>query len=336
MTDFAALLRELTRIPAISGHEGEISAFMAERLRADTSAVEIDQLYNVVARFGAGERKIAICAHMDTVGLMVKRINGDGSLGVIRVGGANLKALSGAAVRVGERTGVIGVRSQHLERVGDEAVKNDDDLYIDVGDARDIEITTPITYAPQEVMLEGGYYCAPHLDNRAGCAVLLGLAEQLAANPPPCTVYLIGTVQEETTCIGAYSALQRIAPDEAIFADGTVSYDTLETQGHGSVTLGSGAVLTAFLYVSGLNGWHAHPRIRARLKEIAQVEKIPFQQDAITGLMSDARAALPLGIPSAIVGIPMRGKHAPLETVNLNDLAACAQLIGTYVRHVEA
>jgi putative aminopeptidase FrvX len=59
---------------------------------------------------------------------------------------------------------------------------------------------------------------------------------------------------------------------------------------------------------------------------------IPFQQDAVHGLMSDARVVTALGIPSAVIGLPMRGKHAPLETVHLNDLTAALNLLHEALR----
>ncbi|MCA9903664.1 MAG: M42 family peptidase, partial [Anaerolineae bacterium] len=45
------------------------------------------------------------------------------------------------------------------------------------------------------------------------------------------------------------------------------------------------------------------------------------------GLMSDAKTVVLLGLPSAIFGIPMRGKHAPLEIVCLDDLEHTVQLL---------
>ncbi|MCC7446613.1 MAG: M20/M25/M40 family metallo-hydrolase [Anaerolineae bacterium] len=319
-------LRELVQIPGLSGHEDAIIRYCADQLRAHADEVRIDSLGNVIARFGdPSHKRIAVLAHLDTVGLMVKAINGDGTLKVVAVGGVNLKALPGTAVRVGDRPGVIGVRSQHLSQPGDAAV-NIDDLYVDVGKDQAVAITTPITYAPNVVELGGNVFASPYLDNRAGCAVLLEVAQQIQRDGP-CTIYLIGTVQEETTCAGAYHALADIKPDMALFVDGTVSYDTPDTRGRGSVMVGAGPVLTAFLYVSGLNGWHAHPVVRSSIKQTANAAGIPFQQDAIHGLMSDARVTTWLGVPSAIIGLPVRGKHAPLEVVHLDDLANAARLL---------
>lgn len=342
---FAALLEALTPLGGLSGHEGAVARHMADALRATASTVMIDRIGNLVARYGPPDaaRTIAVLAHMDTVGFMVKAVDARaGMLRVVPVGGVNIKALPGAAVTVWDCgaphqpprlpgiPGVIGVRSQHLARPGNGAIAADD-LYVQVDPAAaaQIRVTTPVTYAPQTVR-QGDLYSSPYLDDRAGCAVLLALGAWLAGNVPDASaVYLVGTVQEETTCAGALAALRAIEPDVALFVDGTLSYDTPDTRDRGAVRLGGGPVLTSFLYTSGLNGWHADPLFRAALCEKARERHIPYQEDAIRGLMSDARAATMLGIPSALVGIPMRGKHAPLETLHLDDLAHTAQVVAT-------
>ena len=325
--EFVPLLRELVALPGISGQEDDVIRFFADHLRPFAADVRIDRLGNVTARIGSGEPpRIAILAHMDTVGFQVKSINSDGTLRVVAVGGVNLKALPGASVHAGNLPGMFGVRSQHLAQPGDNAVKDIEDLYVEIGNAQGIEVTAPVTYAPQFFQLGDTLYCSPYIDNRAGCAILLLLAGLLTRDSAA-TIYLIGTVQEETTCAGALHALQSLTPNAAIFVDGTVSYDTPDTQGRGAVTLGNGPVLTSFLYTSGLNGWHAHPKLRAHLKQVASDNGIPFQQDIVHGLMSDARVAGWLGIPSAIIGLPMRNKHAPLETIHIDDVANSVNLL---------
>jgi putative aminopeptidase FrvX len=331
LSTIRTLLHDLTSISGIAGHENLIARAMADYCAPYAAEVRIDRLNNMIARFGEGTPRIAVLAHMDTLGLMVKRIDADGLLGVVQVGGVNLKALPGAAVRVGDMPGVIGVRSQHLSRPGDTVI-NIDDLTIQVDPAAQVEVTMPITYAPQWCELGSDLCCAPYLDNRAGCAVLVEVARRLAETPAPGTVYLIGTVQEETTCAGAMSALQAVNPDIALFVDGTVSHDTPDTQAQGMVRLGAGPVLTAFLYVSGMNGWHAHPGLRAQLKQIAVEAGIPFQQDAVRGLISDARVSTWLGIPSAVIGLPLRGKHAPLETIHSRDVERAVDLLCAALR----
>jgi endoglucanase len=325
--DFISMVRELTALPAISGNEDAMSRYFADQLAYGVENVSIDLLGNVTACIGTGQPpRIAVLAHMDTVGFQVKSVSADGMVRVVSVGGVNLKALPGAAVRIGHLPGMFGVRSQHLARPGDEVVKNIEDLYIDIGDVQQVECTTPVTFAPQFLHLGDSLYCSPYMDNRGGCGVVLQLARRIPRNPVG-TIYLIGTVQEETTCAGALRALQAITPDAAIFVDGTVSYDTPDTHGSGTVVLGRGPVLTSFLYTSGLNGWHAHPKLRAHLLQVAYESAMPVQQDALHGLMSDARVASWLGVPSAIVGLPMRNKHAPLETIHVDDALNAIELL---------
>lgn len=332
-----AQLRRWTAIPGISGHEDAVARAFADECQALGAAeVKVDALANVIARFEptktpASGKTIALCAHLDTVGLMVKRHNPDSTLGVVKVGGVNVKALPGTAVVVhtphGARNALIGVRSQHQERAGD-LQTNVDDLYVDGGDSL-VHIAAPgmpITYAPQFVEM-GALVASPSLDDRAGVVALQQIAAWMGSAQMPHTVYLIGTAQEETTCMGATAALQAVRPDVAIFVDGTLAYDTPDTRGMGEVALGDGVVLPTMLYVSGLNGWHAHPKLLDHLDNIGAQGRTSLLSDAIHGLMSDARAAALLGIPSAIVGIPMRGKHAPLETLALGDLHSAIALL---------
>lgn len=337
----AALLAELIPLGGLAGHEYPISEALAARLRPYAAAVTQDRLGNVIARFGPehAAQRIAVLAHLDTVGMLVKQVEPGGLLRVVPVGGVNLKALPGATVaiwtspRPGDLPqppglpGVITVRAQHQARPGDLA-PDFDTLTVQVDPAAVVPIAAPITFAPQIVRQGPHLFSSPHLDNRAGCAVLLALAEWLAGADLPAdrAITLIGTVQEETTCAGAFHALQAVAPTIALFVDGTLSYDTPETRG-GAVSLGNGPVLTAFLYVSGLNGWHADPRLRAGLARLATAHGIAHQHDAIRGLISDARTALWAGIPSALVGLPMRSKHAPLETLDLRDLVGATRLL---------
>lgn len=61
-------LGALVSIPSLSGEEGELAAWIAGRLReAGVSSVKMDEYANVVARFGSGERRLFISAHMDTM-----------------------------------------------------------------------------------------------------------------------------------------------------------------------------------------------------------------------------------------------------------------------------
>lgn len=331
--DTLDLLKTLTAIPGISGHEDTVARVVADHLRPLVDDVHIDSMANVIARIGTGEgARVAVCAHLDSIGFLVKRRVGgaDGALGVVSIGGINLKAAAGALVDVhtagGTQTGMIGVRSQHQASLVTDGIPALEDLYIHVADPSAIPIGSMVTYAPQWTTI-GSCVVAPYLDNRAGVALLIALAERLQGAALPFTVYLIGTTQEETTCQGARVAMRAVTPDCACFVDGTVSYDTPETSRFGEVALGAGPVLTKFLYIRGLAAWHVHPGLWTHMSDLAAQNGIRTQIDAVHGLMADALAASDLGIPSVVIGLAMRGKHAPLEMLDLRDYDAARDLL---------
>lgn len=332
--DTIDLLKALTAIPGISGHEDAVARAAADHLRPFVDAVWIDSMANVIARIGTGDgARVAICAHLDTIGFLVKRQVGglgDTALRVVTVGGINLKAVSGALVDIhtagGKYPGMIGVRSQHQSALVGDDTPSMEDLFIHVAPQPSIPIGSMVTYAPQFRTI-GQCVVSPYLDDRAGVALLIALAERLHGKELPFTLYLIGTTQEETTCQGARVALRSVSPDAAFFVDGTVSYDTPETNRFGEVYLGSGPVLTKFLYIRGLAAWHVHPGLWKHTYDLAVQHKIKRQNDVVHGLMADSLAAADLGIPSVVVGLPMRSKHAPLEMLDLRDFDAALELL---------
>jgi putative aminopeptidase FrvX len=332
--DTVQLLRTLTAAPGISGSEDAAARVMAELVRPYVDDVQIDSMANVIARIGpeTGPR-LAVCAHLDTIGFMVKRPAGgpgEDALRVVSVGGINLRAAPGTLVHAhtaaGIVPGMIGVRSQHQAALMAEGTPAMEDLVIHVPPQSGIPVGTMITYAPQWQAI-GSCVVSPYLDDRAGVALLIALAERLRGAALPFTVMLIGTTQEETTCQGARVALRAVQPLAALFVDGTVSYDTPETSRFGETRLGAGPVLTQFLYIRGLAAWHAHPRLWAHLRDLAHAHGIGVQHDVVHGLMADSLAAADLGIPSAVIGLPMRSKHAPLEMLDLRDFDAALALV---------
>jgi putative aminopeptidase FrvX len=325
-------LQELTSLPGISGHEQAMTEFLHTYFQARWAQVTVDRLGNVAGTYGSGKPHLAILAHMDTVGMKVKRNISDTLLQALPVGGVNYKALPGTRVLVGDQPGIVTIRSQHLSGSND-ALMNEQNIWIQTANADQIMPTTPIHYQSQPILM-GDLYSDCGLDDRAGCAILCLLADELATNDCPAQVTLIGTVQEETTCLGAVNILRELQPDFAIFVDGTLSYELPEFRSQGSVIPGKGAVFVDHLYVSGLNGWHADPDLNRFLIEIARRSELPYQQDAIRGLMSDARSATQNGIPSALIGIPMSGKHSASETIHLRDMMGILSILKTAIQTI--
>src|SRR6185437_7513597 len=139
---------------------------------------------------------VMLFAHMDQLGLVVRKIEANGLLRVERVGGVQEKALPSS------------------------------ELYIDCGFRSAAEVTAagvvvgaPIVYAPHVVELAGNRIVGTSVDDRAGCAVMLEVTRSLKGNARRPTLHLVFSVQEEFNLRGAVTAAQALNPDIAIQLD---------------------------------------------------------------------------------------------------------------------
>jgi len=92
------------------------------------------------------------------------------------------------------------------------------------------------------------------------------------------------------------------------------------------VKLGAGPSLT--------HGTSNHPLVVERLTAIAQELETPIQHEAssrTTGTDTDLIFQSKHGIPSALISIPMRYMHSTVETIELQDVERCIQLLTEFV-----
>jgi endoglucanase len=80
------------------------------------------------------------------------------------------------------------------------------------------------------------------------------------------------------------------------------------------------------------------PVVFERLHEAAEAEEIPFTVTASarsTGTDADAFHSARAGIPSAVVSVPLRYMHSPVEMVQLDDVENTARLLAAFARRLE-
>jgi putative aminopeptidase FrvX len=180
-----------------------------------------------------------------------------------------------------------------------------------------------IDAAPVE--LPNGRLTARALDNRLGSFVALEAARLIArAGGAQWELAAVAAAQEETTFGGSRTSAFSLAPDAAIVIDVTHATDApgIDVKGAGKHELGSGPVISRG---STLNG-----AMFELLHEAAKAEKIPFTVEAsgrATGTDADAVHLSRGGVPTALVSIPIRYMHSPVELVALSDVHDCARLI---------
>ncbi len=339
-------LKRLTGLQGISGHETQVIQLLQSEICRFADSLEVDPLGNVLARrkgSGKGPR-LLIAAHSDQIGAAVRYVDDDGFLRLERIGGILAGLLVGRKVRVGDVFGVIGVKAGHYQTPDERRrVPAMEDLYVDIGvDSREaaedlgVTIGTPITYHDELSMFADGHrFAGAGVDNRAGCAVLWQVLQELKDEDFGGELWAVFTVQEETGLRGATVAAERIRPDFALALDtipcgGTpdVSRNLLHTE------IGRGPV---YALISGPGGRApVPPRIRQILVSTAERHGIPYQPVIFSGGNNDA-AVMQLaghGIAAGSVTIPRRYSHSPVEMADLRDLEHTTRLLAAVVREM--
>ena len=341
------LTKALVRIPGLSGHEGRVRRRIASELDELGLAHRTDRLGNLISTLegDAAAPAVMVVAHMDQLGLLVRRIEPDGFLRVERLGGVPEKALPAQAVIVGARggrdlPGVISNTAHHFTPPEQKyRVAPYQELFVDCGfssadaaRAAGVEIGSPITYAPQAIELAEGRLAGTALDDRAACAVLIELLRALIERTPPRpTVHAVFSVQEEFNLRGALPAAQALRPAVCLQLDLAIATDTPDLAGRGEIRLGGGPAMSVFSFHGRgtLNGLLPHPALTRLVEETAAVEGLKLQRATQMGALTETSyiQLVGEGVACLDLGFPCRASHSALEVCDLGDLAGLLALL---------
>jgi putative aminopeptidase FrvX len=339
------LLHRLLTAAGPSGRETDPAKVWREGCAKFSDEVHADHVGSSVARVPGtgGGPKLAVIGHIDEIGIHVSHIDDEGYLRFGEVGGWDPIVLVGQRVRIATRagavTGVIGRKPIHLiksdERDKAPAIK---DMHIDIG-AKDgdearrrVRVGDVAVIDVEPIEMPNDRLVSRALDNRIGCFVAAEAARLVAeAGGAPGDVLALAVVQEETSFAGARTSAFAVDPDLAIVVDVTFATDQPGVE-LGPMTkhpLGSGPVIA--------RGTVLHPRVTELLYETAEAEEIPFTLESLgrmTGTDADAVHASRTGVPSAVVSVPIRYMHSPVELVSLGDIELAAKLIAAFAQRL--
>ena len=334
------LTLDLMAVPGLSGHEHRIRAAIQNRLGGE---MQTDRLGNLwTTRDGDGP-VVMLFTHMDQLGFVVRRIEADGYLRLERLGGVPEKALASQSVLISppnapDVPGIITNKSHHATQPDEKyKVTPYRDLFVDCGfesraeaEAAGIQIGTPVVYAPGGARLGPHRLVGPAIDDRAGCAVLIEVAQALRETTGA-TVHTAFSVQEEFNLRGALPLAERLRPDIAIQIDLMLATDTPDMADLGDVRLGGGPgmSLLSFHGRGTLNGVIPHTALVRLFEQTAAAEGITLQRSAQTGVLTDLSYVQLVGggVAALDVGFPMRYSHSSREVVDLRDLAGLRDLL---------
>ena len=338
-------LEQLSNAYGVAGREEEVRNLMVKLLKPHADEVVIDRLENVIAmkKGKKGKPKVMIAAHMDEVGLMVKTITKEGFLQFTKMGGIDDRILMAQKVNVltdkGVLPGIVGSKPPHIQKEEErKKIVAYDELFLDVGaDSREdakkmgVKIGDPVAFDIKYVKIGKDAVMGKAFDDRIGCATMVEALKQL--QDTDCTVYAVGTVQEELGLRGAGTAAFSIDPDVGIALDVTVAGDVPGVREFDTtVKMGKGPVLSVTD-----SGMITHPKVLRLLMTTAEENKIAFQLE--TGLMGTTDAArislTRQGVPSGTISIAARYIHSPVGIVSLKDAENSAKLAVAAVQRIQ-
>ncbi len=327
-------LELLCTTPGAAGM-AEIADTAAALLRQVATDVTIDKMGNVIGYVRSKNvhaHTVMLEAHMDEIGFLVTHIDENGFVYVNGAGGIDGRVLTAQEVLVyGDDVykGVFCSTPPHLTDKDGELPKLSDrgiDVAMSAEDAKKhILLGSRVTFAPHFSQLSDTIVCSKALDDRAGMAAILHCLRQLDENIPV-NVAVAFCVQEEIGCRGSDPATRLIQPDAAIITD--VSFAaTHDAEPHKCGKLGAGVMIGISPILNSV--------MTDSLINLAEKKSIPYQYEVMgggTGTDADHISGCLVGVPSALLSIPQRYMHTPIETVDVRDVAAVGDLMAAYIR----
>lgn len=335
-------LKTLCALSGPSSYEGPVRDYLRRRAEAAGAQTRTDGMGNLICiKKGAkaAPNKLMLAAHMDEVGLMVKRLTDEGYLKFACLGGIDRRVLIGKPVFLGKDRvpGVIGLKAIHLTTAEEEKkVPKLEDLFIDIG-ARNREEAEKLTHIGDFAVFSDtitefghGLLKAKAIDDRIGCAVMIELLEREL----PMDVTFVFTVQEEVGTRGAMGAAFSVTPEIALILEGTTAADGPTTDAHRRVCYpGKGPV------VPYMDGGTVYDRgLYELLRELAEENGIPWQTKEYVSGGTDARAIqrTKAGVRVAAVSAAVRYLHSPSSVAAVQDFEHIEALALRFIEAVAA
>lgn len=336
-------LKAMQETPSPSGFEQPVQRVVRERMNSIADTCETDVHGNVIVALNPDATpRVMLAGHCDQIGLMVKYIDSNGFIFFSAIGGIDPSVLPGSRVVVhskhGPINGVIGRKPIHLMKPEERGAKVElREMWIDIGVKNKKEVDKvirpgdPATFVLEMSPLGGDLVTSPAFDNKCGTFVVMEALRLCAAKKLRCGLFAVSTVQEEIGLRGARTASYSIDAQVGIAVDVTHAsdYPDIDKRIAGDVKLGGGPTIS--------RGANVNPNLADMLESTAKTKRITVQPEGFPGAMPTDANPMQLsrsGVATALIGIPNRYMHTPVEIISLSDLEAAAKLIAETVAKI--
>ncbi len=320
-----------------SGFEEEPAGVFRDYLGKFCDRVDTDVLGNTIGVLnGQAPFRVMLSGHYDEIGFQVVYINEEGLIYFRPNGGIDKLNVPASEVEIrtarGIIPGVIGKKPIHLLKAAErERVVELDDLWIDIGAENKAEaeqmvaVGDPIALKRNVRFMGSNRVMSKGLDDRVGAFVVAETMRALAQRKLAVGVYGVGSVQEELGLRGATTSCFAIDPAVGFAIDVGFATDLpdIPKKMLGDIRLGAGPELGR----SADN----NPVLGKRLREVAARHRIPYQETAAHRASGGTDAATiqmtRSGVATALLSIPNRYMHSPVEICDLRDVDAAVKLL---------
>ncbi len=333
--------------PSPTGFESSGQKIWLDYIRPYVDTYQVDDYGSVYGVINPeADYKVVIEAHADEISWFVNYITEDGFIYLVRNGGSDHQIAPSKRVNIHTEKGIVkavfGWPAIHTRR-GEEKEKTPTlkNIFLDCGCQSKkevlelgVQVGTVVTYEDEFMVLNEQFYVGRALDNRMGGFMIAQVARLLKENniQLPFGLYIVNAVQEEVGLRGAQMIAERIQPDVAIVTDvthdtGTPMIDKIE---NGDVKAGKGPSMTV--------GPAVHNNLLKLIQDTATEHEIPFQREAAsrsTGTDTDAFAYSNMGVPSALISLPLRYMHTTVEMAHKTDVENVIRLIYESLQKIE-
>ncbi len=323
-----------------SGFERDVARLASGLLALLMDEVTTDVMGNVIGVKRCGKqnaKKLMLDAHLDEIGFIITG-HEEGFLRFAAVGGVDARMLPASELKIltdEPLVGIVGVTPPHIQKSGesDKTIKIED-LYIDIGLPQEaaqqaVPVGTFAVYNTGARLFGTDLVCGKALDDRACFAVILRALELLKDETLEADLYVLASSQEEVGTRGAKTGAFAIDPDWCVVIDA----DHAKTPDHtkyDAKLVGGGVVIAI-----GPNMNRAFTDEAVRLageSAIAyQIGVEPGDSGTNARVIQVSRA----GIATALLSLPLKYMHSPVEVVSLQDAEAAAKLLAALAKNVK-
>jgi putative aminopeptidase FrvX len=342
------LLKEITEANGVSGYESEVRTIMARELKGKVDEIQYDKMGSVLGRKKgtSAAPKVMMVGHMDEIGFMVKEITKDGYIKFLSLGGWWGHVALGQRMRIitskGPVLGVIGSKPPHMLMQSErEKVLEIKDMFIDVGAQQKfdvkkklgIKLGDPIIPDSQfTIMGNSKMYMAKAFDNRVACAIVLDVVKHFKKASHPNTILAGASVQEEVGLRGAQTLAHLADPDVCIVVDTGIALDMPPDGFSKAERIGAGPCILLYDAVMIPN-----LKLRDLVISVAEKKKIPFHLTYMErGGTDGGRVHMSrIGVPSIVIGPPVRYIHSHNSILNRADYDNTVKLVVELVKALD-